>query len=426
MKGPSRKVPALLLAGLLAFVCCVGVASGKEYIDAMEHDIQIVTQQNFDQNIRKFRDDKVSAVLFYKKEAAAKKMIDGWYNKAAKDLKGMIKVAALDCDDSPVFCKQQNVKEYPSIVIYPPNPLPATPYEGEMTEAAFKSHVTKFIPGSNVKKIAKADIDTFLSSDVAIPKVLLFTDKKGVPTLYKALSSSFKKEMKFGLVVKEEADLVSRFKIKTFPTIQVHRAEQKPKNYSGEMKYQQLSDWLNVFVETFVAGGGFHEDGPGTSSGGGENAKPWLVQRIPEVIKASHGDLCFKKDDKGLCVIYLREGPLENAEEEMLEGLKEKFTSNLADRGTTFRWMWMDMGVEAAWKEMFNPEMLPSVVVFNPYKRLRYCPLEGKTATEASVSDLIDKILGGDGRFKMVPGQKLPEFAKRDKEGKVKPSKEEL
>merc|ERR1712167_494795 len=97
----------------------------------------------------------------------------------------------------------------------------------------------------------------------------------------------------------------------------------------------------------------------------------------------------------------------------------KKFTSQLSDRGAKMKWMWMNVNVETAYKELFAPEQLPSAVVFNPHKRLRFTNLDhgedGEVkGDEKGLSKLLDKVLGGDARFKMVPGQKLPGWAQRD------------
>jgi hypothetical protein len=44
---------------------------------------------------------------------------------------------------------------------------------------------------SNVVAITQANIDTFINENPSVPKVFLFTDKKGIPTIYKSLSISF-------------------------------------------------------------------------------------------------------------------------------------------------------------------------------------------------------------------------------------------
>merc|ERR1711957_714386 len=103
----------------------------------------------------------------------------------------------------------------------------------------------------------------------------------------------------------------------------------------------------------------------------------------------------------------------------------QKFTSQLSDRGAKMKWMWMNLAIETAFKELFEPEQMPSAVVFNPHKRLRFTKLdhgeEGEVkGDEAGLSKLMDKVLGGDARFKMVPGQKLPTFATRDAGSKKK------
>merc|ERR1712130_991407 len=96
-----------------------------------------------------------------------------------------------------------------------------------------------------------------------------------------------------------------------------------------------------------------------------EESKPWLVQEVPELTAKSQGDVCFKGE--GLCVIYLKDGEIDQAETDMLTGLSKKFTSQLSDRGAKMKWMWINLAVEKAYKDLFNPAMLPSAVIFNPH-----------------------------------------------------------
>merc|ERR1712056_21173 len=91
----------------------------------------------------------------------------------------------------------------------------------------------------------------------------------------------------------------------------------------------------------------------------------------------------------------------------------------LSDRGAKMKWMWMNLAIETEYKTLFEPAMLPSAVVFNPHKRLRFTKLDHGEDNDVkgdaqSLTNLLDKVLGGDARFKMVPGQKLPGWAKRD------------
>merc|ERR1711988_1226636 len=128
---------------------------------------------------------------------------------------------------------------------------------------------------------------------------------------------------------------------------------------------------------------------------------------------------------EGLCVIYLKDGEASTEEVGMLEGLSEKFTSQLSDRGAKMKWMWMNLKLETTFQELFAPEQMPSAVVFNPHKRLRFTNLyhgeEGEVKGDTQgLTNLMDKVLGGDARFKMVPGQKLPSFAVRASDSAAK------
>jgi len=75
-------------------------------IEAMEHDIQQINAGNFDGVIGKFRDGAVSMIWFFKDDNAADKTFLTEYNALAKDLKGMMKVTAINCNDNAPFCKK--------------------------------------------------------------------------------------------------------------------------------------------------------------------------------------------------------------------------------------------------------------------------------------------------------------------------------
>merc|ERR1740120_339512 len=284
--------------------------------------------------------------------------------------------------------------------------------------------VARFMPDLSVKLTAE-NVDAFITTDPTKPKVMLFSNKKTVPMIWKALSSEtvFKRTVKFGFASEEDKDIIAKFKVKKFPTVMMQRgakAEIK-ETYTGEMKFKPLMDWVNLHSESgmgdkMAGAGGKEEESI-------EDAKPWLVQEVPELTAKSHNDVCFKGE--GLCVIYLKEGMITQDETDMLSGLSKKFTSQLSDRGAKMKWMWMNLQVETRYKDLFEPAMLPSAVVFNPHKRLRFTKLDHGEDNEVKgdqqgLEKLLDKVLGGDARFKMVPKQTLPEWAKRDPAGKKK------
>jgi len=216
--------------------------------------------------------------------------------------------------------------------------------------------------------------------------------------------------------------------VKKFPSVVMQRkvgTELKKETYSGEINFRLLQEWVNPYVES----------GMGDKVGVGANAQeanieddqPWLNQEVPELTAKSSSSICFKGE--GLCVIYLKDGAASPAEIDMLNGLSKKFTSQLSDRGAKMKFMWINLELETAFKELFKPTQMPSAVVFNPHKRLRFTKLDhGEDGEikgdEQGIAKLMDKVLGGDARFTPVPGQKLPGWAVR--EAKAKKDKKEL
>lgn len=68
--------------------------------------------------------------------------------------------------------------------------------------------------GSRVVEVTQNNYDTFINDNPGKPKVILFTDKKGTPLIFKALSSHFDKTLLFGLIKSSESGLVSKYKVK--------------------------------------------------------------------------------------------------------------------------------------------------------------------------------------------------------------------
>jgi len=398
-------------------------------IEAMKHDIQQITEGNFNGVIGKFRDNSVAAVWFFKDDNANDADLLEEYNKVAKDLKGMAKVTAVNCNDQQKFCDKNDVKETPYIKMYPVNPIPAFKYEGKMEAKAISGRLSKMIQDYTTK-LTKENVNSWLSSEVSKPKLIVFSNKKTAPTMLKALSSDsvFYRTAKFGFVTEDEADVVAKFKVKKFPTVVMQRLQGKDvktETYSGEINFLALHKWVNPYIESGVgdkvSGGGAKQ----MEDSNIEDDQPWLTQEVPEMTGKSSNSICFKGE--GLCVIYLKEGAADQKEIDMLEGLSKKFTSNLDGRGAKMKFMWLNTQIEPNFKELFKPAQNPSVVIFNPHKRLRFCKLDHGEDNEvkgdaAAIEAHVEKVLGGDGRFTPVPGQKLPQWAVREtaKPGKDK------
>merc|ERR1719343_1255795 len=182
-----------------------------------------------------------------------------------------------------------------------------------MEQKGIAGKIARFMP-DNSQKLTKENVDTFLSADPSKPKLLLFSNKKSSPLMWKALSvdTVFKRTVKFGFVSEDESDIVQRFKVKKFPTVIMQRGAkgETKETYKGELKFMEIKDFINPYAES---GMGDKMAGPGGGKEESmEEAKPWLVQEVPELTLKSHNDVCFKGE--GLCVIYLKDGEAAQAD----------------------------------------------------------------------------------------------------------------
>lgn len=408
------RTTALFMASVPAAV------TARPEIDAMKHDIRVIRSNDFNKHIGSQRDDRVHVLWLHGDTSGDDSYLDT-FNGVANEFKGIVDFHAIDCGTDNKFCSDNKVESTPAVMIYPPQSFqPGFLVSAKLVENRDKlaNKVRKMVP-DNVDMLTKDNIDEWMSKDVSKPKFILFSDKDKPAFMYKAMSADIvmRRTLKFGYTnddaLKEKFSKAIGKKGQGKPTLVSFKGEggKQQEKYTGKMEFHLMKAWVNNFVESGMGdkvqgAGGVQDDTPL------EEAKPWLVQDIPELTQASHKDVCFKGE--GLCVMYLREGKIDGSDESMLKTLQSAHTSQLSGRGTVFKWMWMDMDVESEFKDLFDPPALPSVVVFNPHKRLRFTKPDSEDAvTESGINGLIEKILAGDARFKVVPGQKLPKWADR-------------
>lgn len=88
--------------------------------------------------------------------------------------------------------------------------------------------------------------------------------------------------------------------------------------------------------------------------------------------------------------------------------VRDTFTSNLDDRGLQFSFMWIDVTKHSEWKNHFEVEGLPQIVVINPGKTKKFIIHHSDVITDSSLSTVLNSIIGGDARFKKVKNNALP------------------
>ncbi len=159
------------------------------------------------------------------------------YRQAAAKLKGLAKLVQVDCDNSSNknLCAQYGIQGFPTLKIFSagskgmPEGLPrssSVDYRGERTAKAIKDALTPMIPGRYVQKIGgtskkSLSLEDFKKAKDKVAKVILVTDKKSTPTLFKALSIEYLKRLTFGEVRKTESDIVASLNVEKYPTVLV-------------------------------------------------------------------------------------------------------------------------------------------------------------------------------------------------------------
>ncbi|RAK71618.1 putative disulfide isomerase [Aspergillus fijiensis CBS 313.89] len=212
-----------------------------------------VTSKNYDQLIA--HSNHTSIVEFYAPWCGHCQNLKPAYEKAAKNLDGLAKVAAINCDEdaNKPICGQMGVRGFPTLKIVTPGKKPGKPrvedYQGARTAKAIVEAVVDRIP-NHVRRLTDKDLDSWLASTsgAATPKAILFTEKGTTSALIRALAIDFLGAIQVAQVRSKETAAVERFGVTAFPTLVLVPAggsEQDAMVYDGELKKAPLVEFLS-------------------------------------------------------------------------------------------------------------------------------------------------------------------------------------
>lgn len=386
--------------------------------DTNKSNVVNLNTKNFETQITKNRSKNiVSFIHYYTKDDLKSNKSKEEIDKLANDYDGMFKIAALDCGEFRELCEKNDIREYPSYRIVPPLPAPIFPYEGELTSKSIISNLGRFVDNKTLE-VHSGNIDSFLQDRANLPKVFLFTDKKGVPLIYKVLAVQFDKKMNFGVVRKDESSLIQKYKIKTFPKIMVIPVGDKKKNeyYEGENKFKRIYDFINIYSETFFKVGEDNSSGSG-SDGSVGNSRPWLNEKLPELNKDSANDVCFKVEGV-ICVVLLNnngeESKVDSALAEIMSDLQNHLNPKMDYGGIKYKFAWLNTKKQSDFVNVIganfdNTNNNYKVMIINPGKRKRYYLIEEDVSFE-NLKNIFDKLISGDLRFKQFNKNTIPEL----------------
>ena len=174
------------------------------------------------------------------------------YEKAAKSLEGLAKVAAVDCDEesNKPFCGQFGVQGFPTLKIIKPGKTPGKPivedYNGQRTAKGIVDAVIDKIP-NHVKRVEDKTLEAFLAEENDTPKAVLFTDKGKTSGLMRAVAIDFKGSITVAQIRDKEKASVELFGITKFPTLLLLPGGKEAESivYDGELNKAAIVDFLS-------------------------------------------------------------------------------------------------------------------------------------------------------------------------------------
>ena len=173
------------------------------------------------------------------------------YEKAAKNLAGLAKVAAVNCDEesNKPLCGQMGVQGFPTLKIVKPGSKPGRPtvedYQGPRNVKGIVDAVVDKIP-NHVKRLQDKDVEAWLSTANETAKIILFTEKGTTSALLRAVAIDFLGIINVAQIRNKETGTVKLFGITKFPTIVLlPGGAQEGLVYNGEMKIEPIIAFLS-------------------------------------------------------------------------------------------------------------------------------------------------------------------------------------
>uniref|UniRef100_A0A0N4ZQP4 Protein disulfide-isomerase A6 homolog n=1 Tax=Parastrongyloides trichosuri TaxID=131310 RepID=A0A0N4ZQP4_PARTI len=380
-------------------------------------DVVELTATNFQKEV--IKSDAIWIVEFYAPWCGHCKNLVPAYKKAAKALKGLVKVGAVDMTQHQSVGGPYNVQGFPTIKIFGANKNKPTDFNGQRTaealvEAAIKE-VTKTANsrlggksssgssssggkgGKNeVIELTESNFEKLVLNSKDLWLVEFFAPWcghcKNLEPHWKAAASELKGKVKLGAVdATVHAGLAQKFGIQGYPTIKFFGAGLKKysdaENYEGGRTSQDIVNWAMNKVA--------------------ENRPP------PEVLEILNQEQVEENcKDKQLCIFAILPHILDcqsKCRNKYISDLKE-----VADRykKNIWAWGWTEAGKQNKLEEAFGVGGFgyPAMVAVNPRKQ-KYSILKGSFGVEG-ISEFVRDLSYGKGQTLSMTGDKFPTIVK--------------
>ncbi|KAI1315490.1 protein disulfide isomerase (PDI) protein [Mortierella claussenii] len=408
---------------------------------AKDHVVELTTQ-NFQSEV--MDSNHLVMVEFYAPWCGHCKNLAPHYKAAAKNLHGIAKMGAIDCDNDKnrQICSQYDIKGFPTIKVFKANRFAKKgvkypqDYQGERSAKAIVDHLVKMLPddiklvSSNPSSPKITNIEEFVAQDND-SRALLFTKKLASSNMYKGLATEMIDRMIVAEMRVPSDEVLKQYNIKDLPALVVFpKGSQEPVIYSGELKRDPISEFLNQYAEPAKNSGSNSSKRSSSQEAKSEPSPVTVVEFDPQVhqIKdqAQFKNECLSKP-RGSCVIAFLIIEPEFPEsvqmhEENLELLR-KVKKTAHDTSRPLHVVWMDALDERVteFKDKFQVSSdIPGLLLLNPSKKA-FAPFVGQFDVHGIQEWLSDTTIGRAKVFPYIFDVELPEPKAKD----VKEAKDE-
>ncbi|KAK6948911.1 hypothetical protein Daesc_008982 [Daldinia eschscholtzii] len=207
-----------------------------------------VDAKNYDRIINK--SNHTSVVEFYAPWCGHCQNLKPAYEKAARNLEGLARVAAVNCDEdeNKQLCGMMGVKGFPTLKTVRPGkkgkPI-VEDYNGPRTAKGIVDAVVDKI-NNHVKRVTDKDIDSFLSTKNDTAKAILFTEKGTTSALLRSIAIDFLDVITIAQIRDKETKANELFGIKSYPTfVLLPGGDKESIVYDGELKKDDMVKFLS-------------------------------------------------------------------------------------------------------------------------------------------------------------------------------------
>ncbi|XP_053609121.1 protein disulfide-isomerase A6 homolog isoform X2 [Plodia interpunctella] len=411
----------MILKYCLGLLCVVGTFA----LYNGPTDVVELTPDNFDRLV--LNSDEVWIVEFYAPWCGHCKNLVPEFQKAAKALKGIIKMGAVNADNHKSLAQKYGISGFPTLKIFSGGKH--TPYNGARNAAGFIEAGLKAAKEKAYRSLGhkaggssdKSDSDVVTLTDSNFKELVLDSEDmwlvefyapwcghcKNLEPQWAKAATELKGKVKLGaLDATVHTSMASRYQVQGYPTIKFFPSGKKSsdsmEDYNGGRTSSDIVTWaLEKFAENVPA--------------------PEVLQIVDEETMKACGE-------KPLCVVSILPHILDcnaacrNDYLAILTRLGDKYKNKM------WGWVWSEAGEQPALEQALELGGFgyPAMAVVN-VKKLKFSTLRG-SFSETGINEFLRDLSFGRGQTAPVKGAEMPKVSKTEpwdgKDGELPPEED--